>query len=162
MGHVVGQNPTIVYNKTEGDKFNADTTLVTVVCFTCGITYAIPASLDRSARKYNGDSPNGWWLCCPLGHTWGYVGQTEEEKLRERLQAERDRAGRLASQRDQLQASLRGTRANAARTRKELKTVKTRVAAGTCPCCGRTFQQLARHMKSKHPDYVKGADAATS
>jgi hypothetical protein len=24
---------------------------------------------------------------------------------------------------------------------------------GVCPCCNRTFQQLARHMKAKHPGY---------
>lgn len=28
-----------------------------------------------------------------------------------------------------------------------------RVGAGVCPCCKRTFQQLARHMKCKHPKY---------
>ena len=69
----------------------------------------------------------------------------------------RDRAGRLASERDQLAASLRGTKANAARTRKELHSVKARVAHGVCPCCNRTFKQLARHMKTKHPDYVEAA-----
>lgn len=25
--------------------------------------------------------------------------------------------------------------------------------AGMCPCCRRTFKQLAEHMKSKHPDF---------
>lgn len=24
----------------------------------------------------------------------------------------------------------------------------------SCPCCNRTFQNLQRHMTSKHPDYV--------
>jgi hypothetical protein len=23
-----------------------------------------------------------------------------------------------------------------------------------CPCCNRTFQQLARHMKAKHPEHA--------
>jgi hypothetical protein len=27
------------------------------------------------------------------------------------------------------------------------------VANGVCPCCNRTFQNLARHMAGKHPDY---------
>lgn len=155
MAHTLAATPGAVYAASEGDKFNSDTILEFVDCPTCGITYAIPASLKRSALKWHGDLSNGWKLCCPLGHTWWYVGKSEEEKLRERLQSERDRAGRLASERDQLKASLRGTRANASRTRKELKSVKTRVAHGVCPCCNRTFKQLAAHMKNKHPEYVE-------
>lgn len=155
---VVGMNPRTKYAVSEGQRFAADATLVVVSCASCGVVYAIPASFDRSAREWTGDRVDGrgWAICCPFGHTWHYVGgQTEAEKLRDRLASERDRAGRLASQRDQLEASLRGTRANAARTRKELKAVKSRVAAGVCPCCNRTFKQLAAHMKRQHPTYVK-------
>lgn len=32
------------------------------------------------------------------------------------------------------------------------KQAQTRIGAGICPCCNRTFSQLARHMQSKHPD----------
>jgi hypothetical protein len=34
--------------------------------------------------------------------------------------------------------------------------VKTqrRVASGVCPCCTRSFQNLARHMDGEHPNYV--------
>lgn len=35
--------------------------------------------------------------------------------------------------------------------------LKNRAAHGVCPCCNRTFQQLARHMSAKHPDF-KTAD----
>jgi hypothetical protein len=41
------------------------------------------------------------------------------------------------------------------RAEKAAKTkIKNRVAKGVCPCCNRTFQNLADHMKSKHPDYA--------
>jgi uncharacterized small protein (DUF1192 family) len=35
---------------------------------------------------------------------------------------------------------------------------KKRVAAGVCPCCNRTFENLARHMAGEHPGYA-GKDA---
>lgn len=31
---------------------------------------------------------------------------------------------------------------------------KKRAATGTCPCCGRSFVQLRRHMAAKHPDHL--------
>lgn len=31
--------------------------------------------------------------------------------------------------------------------------LKNRAKAGVCPCCNRTFQNLARHMASQHPDH---------
>jgi hypothetical protein len=30
---------------------------------------------------------------------------------------------------------------------------KERVSAGVCPCCTRTFQNLAQHMANQHPDF---------
>lgn len=35
--------------------------------------------------------------------------------------------------------------------------LRNRAAAGVCPCCNRTFEQLGRHMTTKHPEYVKEA-----
>lgn len=31
---------------------------------------------------------------------------------------------------------------------------RNRIAAGVCPCCNRTFQNLADHMRTLHADYV--------
>tara|TARA_Y100000310_G_scaffold338946_1_gene430083 strand:- start:1163 stop:1354 length:192 start_codon:yes stop_codon:yes gene_type:complete len=31
--------------------------------------------------------------------------------------------------------------------------LKNRAKAGVCPCCNRTFQNLSRHMETKHPDF---------
>lgn len=77
-------------------------------------------------------------------------GRGEAVRLRERLRAERDRAARLAAERDQAEASARAYKGAATKARKRAK-------AGTCPCCKRTFQQLARHMASQHPDFEPDA-----
>jgi hypothetical protein len=141
--------PSTVYDAREGQKFNADHNLTVVECFTCKMVYAIPTSLYESAIAYPGAQPKGWKLCCPLGHTWWFTGRNVEQKLED----ERRRAGRLAAERDQFAARERGQRAAKTRAQNKLKRTNARVAAGVCPCCNRTFQQLARHMASQHPEF---------
>jgi DNA repair exonuclease SbcCD ATPase subunit len=69
------------------------------------------------------------------------------------LKRERDRAARVQAQLDQANAAEKAQRAAKTRFRNERDKLRTRAAAGVCPCCGRTFKQLARHMQSKHPDW---------
>lgn len=157
MARTLAAIPGTVYHAREGDKFNTDTTLTVVECATCGITYAIPESLDQAAHRHKGDRPNGWKLCCPLGHTWWYVGRTKEELLQEELRWQRSNAGRLAAERDQAKAEARGQKAAKTRIKNQRDRERTRTAAGVCPCCNRTFKQLARHMQSQHPGYREEA-----
>ena len=35
----------------------------------------------------------------------------------------------------------------------QLTRAKRRISKGVCPCCNRTFQNLANHISEKHPDY---------
>jgi hypothetical protein len=36
----------------------------------------------------------------------------------------------------------------------QLTKVRRKVANGSCPCCNRHFENLQRHMQTKHPEYV--------
>jgi Fe-S oxidoreductase len=58
----------------------------------------------------------------------------------------------MAAQRDQAQADARAQKAAKTRIKNDRDRIKTRVANGVCPHCNRTFQNLARHMASQHPD----------
>lgn len=158
MSRTLTSSRHVVHHASEGDKFNADTTLHVVSCPTCSITYAIPQSLYRSAQKWTGDRPNGWKIVCPLGHEWWYTGQNEEERLREQVRDQREFAGRLAAERDQALADARAQKAAKTRIRNSRERERQRTAAGVCPCCNRTFKQLARHMDRQHPDWPKGSD----
>jgi len=122
--------------------------LVTTVCW-CGVHLAIPANLDRWLRESDTHS-----CYCPTGHKFVYSDGFEQqlEKERKRLREEQQR---LRATRDLLRAE---ERAHAA-TKGSLTKVKKRAANGVCPCCKRSFVQLHRHMKAKHPDYVEGANA---
>ena len=120
-------------------------TLVVKTCW-CGVRHAIPSELARQA------SHNGHAVFCPLGHEW-VVSETEAETLRKKLE---EQQRRTQAARDLLHAEERSHAA----TRGHLTRQKRRTAAGVCPCCNRTFQQLARHMKGQHPDYVEGTTAS--
>lgn len=111
-------------------------TLVVTHCW-CGIAVAIPSNLNRVAHD------EGKSVYCPLGHTFVY-----NDTYKERFEKEKRRA---KAARELLHAEERSH----ASTRGHLTRVKKRAAAGVCPCCHRTFQQLARHMKNKHPGFVK-------
>lgn len=140
-------------HRTPGEMFAGYTQLVTEVCCTCGVSFAMPEMLRAKAL-----ADHDRWFYCPNGHSQHFTGKTEEEKLRERLEREQARAGRLASERDQLEAARRAQAARATRFKNDRDRERRRAAHGVCPCCGRTFKQLARHMASQHPGFVADAD----
>ena len=119
-------------------------TLVVEECGECGVLFALPNNLRRRALE-----DHTRYLWCPNGHSLVFKGKTEAQKLQERLDAERERSGRLAAERDQTAACLRATRGVVTR-------MKKRASAGVCPGCNRSFENLARHMASKHPDFTEG------
>ena len=56
-------------------------------------------------------------------------------------------------------ASVRPETRRRAAAKGQLTKVKKRVGNGVCPCCTRSFTDLARHMESKHPAYVERPNA---
>lgn len=117
--------------------------LVVTSCW-CGIHLAIPSDLHSLARRNKGQA-----VYCPLGHQFIYNGTMEEERDKAREEAKRARQ-REQAVRDLLEHEEHSHRA----TRGHVTRLKKRVAAGVCPCCNRTFKDLARHMSGQHPDYV--------
>jgi|ERR1041384_335707 hypothetical protein len=131
----------------DGFVYSGDTNLVVMTCPVCGVMYAIPQTMQENAyRKGNGKIE---W-CCPNGHQLGYHGPSAIEQERDRAQAALKRAQeRAAAERDLREHTEYKLRAQKGATTR----AKKRHAAGLCPCCNRTFQQLQRHMATKHPDY---------
>lgn len=111
-------------------------TLTEINCGECAGTYAINERYRQ--QQYQ---KGGTWTCpyCKTG--WGYSGNSENEKLKRELEAEKarkldalSRANVAATERDKLARKLK------------------RVSRGVCPECRRTFSNLARHMACKHGD----------
>jgi hypothetical protein len=120
--------------------------VLTIVTCWCGTYHAVPAELRQQQERQHANGRDQTGIYCPHGHSHVIAGESEVEKTRRELEASRDRAAQLAAERDQAEASARAYKGAATRARK-------RAGAGVCPCCNRTFKQLAQHMKSKHPDF---------
>jgi hypothetical protein len=106
-------------------------------CPDCGVVFAISDEYDDRRRK------DGQGFYCPNNHVMSYTpGKSAETKLKE---AE---AREIA-----LQDQLRAAAAEIEQTKATLLRDRHRFANGVCPCCTRTFQNVARHMVSQHPDY---------
>lgn len=135
-----------VFQQTQrGETWQGYTDLEVMCCPVCGVMYAVPERLLDHARKH----PDQWWYCAN-GHHLHFPGKSDEQKikdLRDRLAAER-------ASHDQTNARLIAQRGATTRIRNEKKKVVERVANGVCPCCQRTFKQLAQHMKRQHPEFV--------
>jgi hypothetical protein len=116
-------------------------TLVPITCSGCGVLFAMTTDYIAERRK-----DHKTWHC-PNGCDQYYPSETPLEKqLREakaRLEAERGWASRV-------EQDLAAERKQHASTKGQLTKAKKRASAGVCLHCNRTFQNVARHMSSKH------------
>ena len=117
-------------------------------CYRCGIHFGLPDDFDDCRRK------DGGIFYCPNGHPQIYSDSinAENRELKREIERERQKYRLLHATNLAVEVSLRSTRGVVTKQRKKL----ARVSNGVCPCCNRTFKQLARHMACKHPEYVSG------
>lgn len=111
-------------------------------CRTCGVISTCPEPV------WDQQQAEGGYHHCSNGHQWGW---NKESCEREQLRRERDRLKQQAARLEE-EASL--SRVRAERAEEANRKLKKRAAAGVCPCCNRTFTNMQRHMKSKHPNVV--------
>ena len=114
---------------------------VLISCYKCGVQFAIAKSYQEQLEK----SHQSFW--CLNGHSQAYHAETAADRYQRLYQEE---SAKLVPLREKFEAEQRAHK----RTKKKLKSVETRAAGGVCPCCNRTFHQLADHMKSKHQEYM--------
>lgn len=121
---------------------------LTITTCWCGTVHAVPKELHDYQMRCHHDGKNVPDIYCPLGHVYVPAGKPKWRSERERAEAaELDAANAREDARIAL-ARVGELEAEATRQRK-------RSAAGVCPCCNRSFVQLARHMKAKHPEHAK-------
>lgn len=131
-------------------------TLEITECANCHMEFGISPAFIKQRRNDHQS------FYCPNGHSLSFSGKSEAQKLAEELAREKKYRGwsesALTAARDQLGATERSLVGHkAAKTR-----LKNRIAAGVCPCCNRTFQNVAAHMSGQHPDFAHKADSSTT
>lgn len=112
-----------------------EVTLTQIVCGECGGAYAIAEPFRARCQE-----AGKFWTCPYCKTVWGF-GKGEIDKERERLAEERERHRTTL-------ARLNEANIEKAALERKLK----RVNRGVCPHCTRTFANVARHIKCKHPE----------
>jgi hypothetical protein len=124
----------------------ATVTLSRVCCGECGVTFAVPEKF-LSERRYDQKT-----FYCPNGHPRAFC-RSERQELEQRIARKTAELDQMKADRDRQRELREAEERSHAATRGQVTKLKKRAAAGVCPCCNRTFQELARHMANKHPDF---------
>lgn len=119
----------------------------TVTCCACGMVFAAPSNWIGKRREKHDT------FYCPAGHNLHFPGKSDAEVLREQL--EREKRRHEFTRNELAQTEKRRRAEKGAKTR-----IKNRIAGGACPCCNRTFENLGRHMATKHPDFATNQEAS--
>lgn len=129
---------------------------VVTQCGSCGVWHTVPEIV------YNSHMAEGGFHSCPNGHSRGWNKGTDAIE-RENIRRERDRlkqdAARLEDEKKALEEQASLARVRAEKAEAATKRLKKRTSAGTCPCCSRTFSNMAEHMKHQHPGFVADGGA---
>jgi Zn ribbon nucleic-acid-binding protein len=125
---------------------NREQTINLYDCCSCGAPIALTEPHERWLRV---DSSRQFY--CPYGHPQIFR-EGEVDRLRKKLEVQTRTATEMAERAAAAERAQEIEAKKRAAAERELMRTKTRVAGGVCPCCNRTFVQLARHMKTKHPE----------
>lgn len=124
-------------------------------CWQCGCGIVLPEALYRAARHSDAIS-----IYCGYGHP-GVFKKRETET--DRIRRERDRLkqdiARVEDEAREARQRAEAAQERATKAEAKAKRLTKRAAAGTCPCCKRTFSELAQHMKHQHPEFVTDTGA---
>ncbi len=125
-------------------------------CAKCGLTFGVSDEFKSQRRDDHA------MFYCPNGHTNYYPYKSKAERIQ--VELENERAARRKDIEAKQAAFSRALNAERERdhhwterkkTNTRLRHLKERVKHGVCPCCHRTFADVARHMETKHPGFAK-------
>ena len=116
-----------------------------ISCANCGICFGV----DQRWRSQRLNDHRTFF--CPNGHDQSYPAKSEAEiarahaqQIEQKLQAQinEERHAKLAAQKE------------IEDLKKKQRKMQSRISRGVCTCCNRTFEDLARHMASKHSNII--------
>lgn len=108
-------------------------------CGGCGIPFFVPTRWKNSKVQDHGS------FSCPNGCSRIFVAKTDAEKAKEELE-------QLKTEKEKSEQELQNKWLDALGEKCKLEKQLKRVHKGVCPCCNRSFINLQKHMKTKHPE----------
>jgi len=134
-------------------------TLTKMDCPACGGVFAISQWFIDEARRIGNMEK---LFACPYCHQKRGWGESEEDRLKKKIESlnnrvtdTEQRAIYHAKEAEHFRKSRDGMKGAMVRTHNRIKN-------GVCPCCQRTFQNLLKHMATKHPKFNSVVSAAAS
>lgn len=103
----------------------------------CGAPFAVPTPVYQRWRR-----DHTWWHCPHCGSRRHFLGKSEAQQRIEHLDRQ------LNNERSRREQAQRRADENS----RKYKRMRHRIQHGVCPDCNRTFQNLARHMTTEHPE----------
>jgi hypothetical protein len=121
-------------------------TLVEITCCDCSTHFAMDEYLDQRLRSTGGT------FYCPNGHGQVYT-ESEVQRLQKQLNSTKKQLTWAEETATRARLEAETVKREKAAIKGQLTKTRNRIANGVCPCCHRTFKQLAAHMNNKHPDF---------
>lgn len=132
----------MIKDVTRGNTTTETIDFTLETCCACGIPFFMPTYHYKRLLANKGEA-----FYCPNGHSQSYVGKTEAEKLKEKLQ-------QLETEKAKQEEELQNRWLDALNEKSKLEKKMKRLTNGVCPCCNRPFHNLQQHMKKQHPEVV--------
>jgi hypothetical protein len=118
-------------------------------CWKCKERFGLTDETEALLRR------SGLAFCCPWGHSAVFsAGETEEDKLRRERDALKQRQAYYEDQLREARERAEHEKRRANGYKGHATRITKRAKAGVCPCCNRTFKQLAQHMARQHPTFT--------
>lgn len=117
-------------------------------CCDCGTPMA------GAAEVYRQRATDRKLFYCINGHGQFFDAESEATKLQKIIEAKDRLISHLNERVDRVSKECEHQERRARAARGQVTKIKNRVSNGVCPCCNRSFQNLRRHMATKHPGYA--------
>jgi hypothetical protein len=122
-------------------------------CGACGLKQYMSDQQENMLRS------TGRTFYCLNGHPRAYTkNESREDVLRRQLQRAEQNAAYLEERRIAAEERAHAAEKRAQGHKGYAAKLAKRAKAGVCPCCSRTFSNMAEHMKTQHPDFSGQTD----
>lgn len=122
--------------------------MIWITCHACGVAFGL-AQHVYDQRQRDGES-----FYCTNGHG-AVFRELEAVRLKRELESTQRALTYAREDRDRANTREAAARRQASAQKANVTKLKRRAEAGVCAHCNRTFENVARHMKTKHAAETK-------